>query len=88
MQGEAENGILAIHEKEGSNLEVTIVRPGGVLPKKTLIPKFMVAPTLSIMVNDLAAVMVNEAVAGARGTRTLECDELRNRARGLLKGSQ
>lgn len=88
MQGEAENGILALHEKEGSNLEVTIVKPGGVLPKKTSIPKFMVAPTLSIMVDDLAAVMVDDAVAGAKGTRTLECDALRNRAREILKDSQ
>lgn len=88
IKGEAENGILALHEKEGSNLEVTIVKPGGVLPKKTSIPKFMVAPTLSIMVDDLAAVMVDEAVAGAKGTRTLECDALRNRAREILKDSQ
>jgi hypothetical protein len=88
MQGEAENGVLALHEKDGSNFEVSILRPGGVLVKDTLIPKFLVAPTLSIKVDELAAAMIDEAVAGAPGTRTLECDTLRNRGRELLKGNQ
>jgi hypothetical protein len=88
MKGEAENGLLALQGKEGSNLEVTIMRPGGVLPKNTLMPKFMVSSTSSIKINELAAVMIDEAVAGADGTRTMECDALRNRGRELLKGSQ
>ena len=86
MQGEAENGVLALQEKEGSSFEVTIVRPGGVLAKDTLIPKVMVAPTLSIKVDELAAVMVDEAIAGVNGTRTMECDALRDQGRELLKG--
>jgi hypothetical protein len=88
MQGEAENGVLALHEKEGSNFEVSIMRPGGVLAKNTLVPNFMMAPTLSIKVDELATAMVDEAVAGAPGTRTLECDALRSRGRELMKGNQ
>lgn len=65
---------------------MTIVRPGGVLAKDTLIPKVMVAPTLSIKVDELAAVMVNEAIARVNGTRTMECDALRDQGRELLKG--
>jgi hypothetical protein len=61
------------------------MRPGGVVPKNTLMPKFMVASTSSIKLDELAAVMIDEAVAGAEGTRTLECDVLRNRGRELLK---
>lgn len=64
------------------------MRPGGVLAKNTLVPKFLVGPSLSIKVDELAAVMVDEAVAGAEGTRTLECDVLRNRGRELLKAGQ
>lgn len=88
IKGEAENGLLALHEKEESNLEVTIMRPGGVLPKNTLMPKFLVSWTSSIKIDELAAVMIDEAVAGAGGTRTMECDALRNRGRELLRGSQ
>lgn len=88
MQGEAENGLLALQEKEGSNLEVTIARPGGVVAKNTLMPKLVVASTSSIKLDELAAVLIDEAVAGARGTRTMECDALRNRGSELLERSR
>ena len=87
-QGEAENGLLALHEKVGSNLDLSIMRPGGVVAKNTLLPQSLVACTSSIKLDELAAVMIDEAVAGANGTRTMECDVLRNRGRELLKGSQ
>jgi hypothetical protein len=87
-QGEAENGLLALHEKGGSNLDLSIMRPGGVVAKNTLLPKSLVACTSSIKLDELGAVMIDEAVAGANGTRTIECDVLRNRGRELLKGSQ
>jgi hypothetical protein len=79
---------LTLQEKEGSNLEVTITRPGGVVPKNTWMPNLLVASTSSIKIDELAAVLIDEAVAGANGTRTLECDVLRNRGRQLLKGSR
>ncbi len=88
VQGEAENGLLALEEKEGSNLEVTITRPGGVVAKDTLMPRLMVTATSSIKLDELAAVLINEAVAGAKGTRTMECDELRNKGRALLEESR
>jgi hypothetical protein len=88
IQGEAENGLLALHEKGGSNLDLSIMRPGGVVAKNTLMPKFLVACTSSIKLDELAAVMIDEAIAGAKGTRTMECDVLRNRGRELLMGSQ
>jgi len=87
MKGEAENGLLALQEKDESNLDVTITRPGGVVPTNTLMPQLMVASTSSIRVDELAAVLIDEAIAGANGTRTLECDVLRNRGRELLKGT-
>jgi hypothetical protein len=51
-------------------------------------PNFMVASTSSIKIDELAAVLIDEAVAGANGTSTLECDVLRNRGRELLKRSR
>jgi len=76
--------LLALQEKEGGNLEVTITRPGGVVAKDTLMPNLMVTASSSIKLNELAAVLVDEAVAGAKGTRTMECDALRNKGRELL----
>ena len=84
VQGEAESGLLALQEKNGSNLEVTITRPGGVVAKNTLMPKVMVTASSSIKLDELAAVLIDEAVAGAKGTRTMECDALRNKGRELL----
>ena len=85
MQGEAESGLLTLQEEEGSNLEVTIARPGGVVAKNTLMPNLMVTASSSIKLDELAAVLVDEAVAGTKGTRTMECDALRNKGRELLQ---
>ncbi len=48
----------------------------------------MVGVTKSIKVDELAAAMIDEAVGGVKGTRTLECDALRNRGRELLNGNK
>jgi hypothetical protein len=45
----------------------------------------MVASTSSIKIDEAAAVLIDEAGAGANGTRTLECDVLRKRGRELLQ---
>jgi hypothetical protein len=85
FQGEVENGLLALQQKEGSNLEVSIIRPGGVLAKATAVPDLLVGATMSIKVDELASAMIDEAVINEKGTRTLECAALRNRGRALLK---
>jgi hypothetical protein len=74
-----------LQQKEGSNLEVPIVRPGGVLAKGTAVPDLLVSATMSIKVDALAAAMIDEAVTNEKGTRTFECAVLRNRGRALLK---
>jgi hypothetical protein len=85
FQGEVENGLLALQQKEGSNLEVSIIRPGGVLAKATAVPDLLVGATMSIKVDELASAMIDEAVTNEKGTRTFECAALRNRGRALLK---
>jgi hypothetical protein len=77
--------LLALQEKEGSNLEVSIIRPGGVLAKATAVPGLLVGATMSIKVDELASAMIDEAVTNEKGTRTFECAALRNRGRALLK---
>jgi hypothetical protein len=77
--------LLEVQKREGSNLEVSIMRPGGVLEKGTVVPNVLVSVTKSIKVDELAAAMIDEAVGELEGTRTLECDALRNRGRVLLK---
>ena len=79
-----ENGLLAVQEREGGNLDVAIVRPGGVLAKGTMLPAFLFSVTLSIRVDELAAAMVYEAMQDVMMTRTLECGALRSRGRWLL----
>ncbi len=66
-------------------MEVTIVRPGSVIAKKRPVPDFFLAIAMAIRVEELAAYMVNEAVAGQTGTRTVENDIARNEGRALLK---
>jgi hypothetical protein len=85
IKGEVENGLLEIQGKEDNDLEVTIVRPGGVLAKGSQVPDILVTASLSIKVEELAAAMINEVVSGLRGTRTLENSALRNEGRRLLK---
>jgi len=85
IKGEVENGLLEVQGKEDSNLEVTIVRPGGVLAKGSQVPDIMVTATLSIRVEELAAAMINEVVSGVKNTRTLENNSLRNEGRKLVK---
>ena len=78
--------MLEVQRREGgSKLEVSIMRPGGVLEKGTMVPNVLVGVTKSIKVDELAAAMIDEAVGEVDGTRTLECDALRNRGRALLK---
>jgi hypothetical protein len=84
VQGEAENGLLAVQENN-SNFEVSIVRPGGVLAKGNAMPNLLINLSLSIKVDELAAVMIDEAVSDAKGAKTLENNALRNRAKELLK---
>ncbi|KAF8865407.1 hypothetical protein BDZ45DRAFT_796714 [Acephala macrosclerotiorum] len=84
IKGEVENGLLAIEEKE-SGFEVSIVRPGGVLAKDTILPNILVGITLSIKVDELAAAMIFEGVESAQGTRTLENDALRQKGNEILK---
>lgn len=85
IKGEVENGLLEIHGKEESNVAVTIVRPGGVLAKSSKIPDILVTASLSIKVEELAAVMINEVVGEVNDTRTLENNDLRNMAKKLLR---
>lgn len=85
IKGEVENGLLEIQGKKDNNLEVTIVRPGGVLAKGSQVPDVLVTASLSIKVEELAAAMINEVVSEVKGTRTLENNALRNEGRKLLK---
>lgn len=80
--------MLAVQQKDGSNMDVTIVRPGGVIAKKRAVPNILMRITMSIKVEELAAFMVNEAVAGKACTRTLENEVLRNEGRALLKAEK
>ena len=73
---------------EGSNLEVSIMRPAKVWPKNTMIPNILVGVLMSIKVDELAAAMINEVVGDVNGTRTLSCDVLRNIGRELLKAGK
>jgi hypothetical protein len=77
--------LLALQQKEGSNLDVSIVRPGGVLAIATAVPDLLVGATMSIKVDELASAMIDETVTNEKGTRTFECAALRNRGRALLK---
>jgi hypothetical protein len=88
LKGEVENGLLDIQGKEGSNLEVSIVRPGGVLAKGSSIPSPLVTATMYIEAEELAATMIDETVENVKGTRTLENDILRNKGRQLLDGGK
>jgi len=87
-QGEAEVGILEI-QKQCSNFRVSIVRPGGVLGKGSLVPNFLMGRLLHIKLEELAAAMIDEAiidepVGNVEATRTLENDSLRARGRRAL----
>ncbi|CZR55214.1 related to nucleoside-diphosphate-sugar epimerase [Phialocephala subalpina] len=85
IKGEVENGLLAIQEKEPS-FEVSIMRPGGVLAKDTLVPNILVGVTMSIKVDELAAAMISEDVESPKGTRTFENDVLRKKGIEVLRG--
>jgi len=52
--------LLALQQKKGSNLEVSIIRPGGVLAKATAVPDLLVGATMSIKVDELASAMIDE----------------------------
>jgi len=80
--------LLALQKKEGSNLEVSILRPGGVLATGTLVPNILIGVTNSIKVNELASAMVDEAIGNMKGTRTLENAALLDRGRELLQGNK
>lgn len=80
--------MLALQQMDGSNMDVTIVRPGGVIGKQRTVPGFLVAIARAIKVEELAAFMVNEAVAGKAGTRTVENDVVRNDGRAVLKAEK
>lgn len=69
-------------------MKVTIVRPGGVLAKGTLVPDILVGVSMSIKIEELAAFMVNEAVAAEPGTRTVENDVLRSKGKACMKARQ
>ena len=58
------------------------------LSKRTLVPSILVGVTLSIKIEELAAAMIDEAVGDTKGTRTLECEALRNKGRALLKAAR
>lgn len=66
------------------NFQVSIMRPGGVVAKETFLPNLVVGGIDAIRVDELAAAMVDEAVNGEEGTRTLECGEVRKRGREIL----
>ncbi|KAF4635151.1 hypothetical protein G7Y89_g2940 [Cudoniella acicularis] len=88
IKGKAENGLLALQQKEGSNFEVSIMRPSGVLAKGTLVPGAVTGILNFIEVDILATAMVGEAVENLPGTRTLECKALRNQGLAFLNSEK
>jgi hypothetical protein len=78
-----ENVYLDCEKGTDSHIELSILRPGGVLPKTTWVPGFLIDLLDFIRVDDLARVAIREATSGATGTRTLECHEVRSRAKKL-----
>jgi len=77
MKGEVENGLLRLQENEDNNLEVSIMRPGGVLAKGSPVPNVLARIALYIKVDELAGAMIREVVGNVKGTRTLENNALR-----------
>lgn len=61
------------------------MRPGGVLKRGNPLPSILEAATLSVRVEELAAVMVNEVLGDVKDTRTLENSTLIHMGRELLK---
>ncbi|KAL5314839.1 hypothetical protein ACEPPN_017488 [Leptodophora sp. 'Broadleaf-Isolate-01'] len=84
MKGTIENGLLELEQKEESNMEIIIARPGGVLPKATIVPDLLVGLTKSIKVDELAAFLVMSCTAKKEGERTLENDAVRKAGRLAL----
>lgn len=72
--------------EKNKGFEVTVVRPGGVLAKGNSMLDFMVNIAMSVRIEELTAVMVDEIVGGVEGTRTLENVDLRKKGKELLKG--
>lgn len=84
IKGEVENGLLDLQGKEGSNFEVSVARPFGVVSKDTLMPNMVIKCFDVIKVDTLAAAMVNEVVENLPGTRTYENKALRSIGENIL----
>ncbi|KAH7319248.1 hypothetical protein BKA65DRAFT_514095 [Rhexocercosporidium sp. MPI-PUGE-AT-0058] len=84
MKGTTENGLLAIEQKEGNNMDIIIARPGGVLAKETRVPDILVGLTKSIKVDELAAFLVMAASVTKEGERTWENDAVREAGKMAL----
>jgi hypothetical protein len=84
VQGEVENGLIAIGEKH-PGFKTYIVRPGGILPEDTgVIMAIAGALIPSVKVNALAAVMADIGINGGE-EQTLENSEIVKKSTPLLK---
>ncbi|RDL33175.1 uncharacterized protein BP5553_08614 [Venustampulla echinocandica] len=83
IKGEVERGLIALQQKESNNFEVTVIRPTGVLPKYIMIPNLLIGLLNFVKLDTVASVMVDEAVGGVNGHRTLEASDLRAKAQKL-----
>ncbi|KAF2100557.1 hypothetical protein NA57DRAFT_54635 [Rhizodiscina lignyota] len=84
IKGQVENGLIDI-AKRNSGFETFIMRPAGILPEHPSLSYTIAGAIIpSVKVTELAAVMIDVAVEGAK-EQTLENGEIARRGKALVK---